>query len=46
VKTLAEAKVGAREHAARKFLGVWSHQAAVCTLHDKTFAAFLRKSRP
>ncbi len=46
VKTLGEAKIGARAHAAQKFLGVWSHQAAVCTLHDKNFGTFLRKRRP
>jgi hypothetical protein len=35
VKSLQEARLGARAHAARKFLGLFSHQALACSLHDK-----------
>jgi hypothetical protein len=35
VKTLDDARVRARAHTARKFLGLFSHQAMACSLHDK-----------
>jgi hypothetical protein len=40
-----DAKIEARAHGERKFLGLFNHQAAVCTLHDKSVASFRRKLR-
>lgn len=45
VKNLAEAKVCARAHGARKFLGIWNHQAAVSSLHGRNGGASPRKPR-
>lgn len=42
VKSLTDARMGARAHGARKFLGIWSHQAMACSLHDKRVSEILR----
>ena len=46
VKNLNDARLGARAHGARKFLGIWSHQAMACALHDKRVGEILRTLRP
>jgi hypothetical protein len=45
VKSLSDARTGARTHGARKFLGIWSHQPMACSLHDKRVGEVLR-ARP
>ena len=45
VKSLNDARLGARAHGARKFLGIWNHQAMACALHDKRAAEILRTLR-
>jgi hypothetical protein len=42
VKSLNDARIGARLHGARKFLGIWSHQPMACSLHDKRVGEVLR----
>ena len=42
VKSLDDARVRARAHTARKFLGLFSHQAMACSLHDKRVNQILR----
>lgn len=42
VKSLDDARTGARAHGARKFLGIWSHQAMACSLHDRRVREILR----
>lgn len=45
VRNLHDAKLGARAHAERKFLGIWSHQPMACALHDKRASEILRTLR-
>jgi hypothetical protein len=40
-----DAERAAREHAARRFLGLWSHEPLVCPAHGISFTDFLRRVR-
>lgn len=46
VKSLSDARISARAHGARKFLGIWSHHAMACSLHDTRVREILRTLRP
>ena len=45
VKSMKDAQVDAGKHRARRFLGVFSHDAVVRPGHGQTFLAFLREMR-
>lgn len=45
VNSRKAAEAGAREHSARRFLGLWAHAALVCPARDGSVTEFLRKLR-
>ena len=45
VRSLKDAHVDAGKHRARKFLGIWSHDAVVRPGRGQSFIAFLREMR-
>jgi hypothetical protein len=45
VKSLKEAHADAGRHRARRFLGIWSHDAVVRSGRGQSFIAFLREMR-